>query len=321
MGKYKRRYEVAEEILARGGTDKEIQRRIMEEFPNSRENPTRARWYRRSWNKYGHCRGDGAKSNRESRGDTPSPTEPVQAPQTPQIQPAAVSQSPFTTTADAASLSTLENEWLGYAWSVLTDAEHIRQCEQNGGAGIEDRSLRWPGYLGTRYRAGGLLLVANIHRDFASGGADADLATRLVECTRKWRDTGRSEASDRDYLSANRACYVEGLQSWTVGGWFAKFLDRAGLEFEDVTYLNAARCQSLVDACQSLQRLCLRRFPLQHLEATLQPSLVLTSSTVVREEARLAAPVRWFHQRNGRDQNGRPFDEWSGMVLAEFADG
>jgi hypothetical protein len=120
-------------------------------------------------------------------------------------------------------------------------------------------------------------------------------------------------------LSANRACYVEGLQSWTVGGWFAKFLDRAGLQFEDVTYLNAARCQSLGGACHSLQRLCLRRFPLQHLEAKLRPSLVLTSSTVVREEAGLAAPVRWFHQRNGRDQEDKPFDEWSSLVLADFA--
>ena len=58
MGNYKNRYQLAEEILRRNGTDPEIQRRIMEEFPDSQENPTRAQWYRRSWNKYGHCRGD-----------------------------------------------------------------------------------------------------------------------------------------------------------------------------------------------------------------------------------------------------------------------
>ncbi len=54
---YKYRYQIAEEILRSGGSNQEIQRRIMEEFPNSKENPTRAQWYRRSWGKYGHCRG------------------------------------------------------------------------------------------------------------------------------------------------------------------------------------------------------------------------------------------------------------------------
>lgn len=58
------RYQLAEEILRAGGDDSDIQQRIMEEFPTSRANPTRAKWYRRSWVKYGHCRGDavGAKS-------------------------------------------------------------------------------------------------------------------------------------------------------------------------------------------------------------------------------------------------------------------
>ncbi len=58
------RYQLAEEILRDKGTDSEIQQRIMEEVPASKENPTRAKWYRRSWENYGHCRGDavGAKS-------------------------------------------------------------------------------------------------------------------------------------------------------------------------------------------------------------------------------------------------------------------
>jgi hypothetical protein len=73
MTKHKYRYEIAEEILARGGTDEEIQRRIMEEFPDSRPNLTRAQWYRRSWNKYGHCRGDGISVDRTSSRDTESP--------------------------------------------------------------------------------------------------------------------------------------------------------------------------------------------------------------------------------------------------------
>jgi len=58
MKKYKYRYQLAEEIIRAGGTDTDIQKRILEEFPNSSENPTRASWYRRSWIKHGHCRGD-----------------------------------------------------------------------------------------------------------------------------------------------------------------------------------------------------------------------------------------------------------------------
>lgn len=56
--RYEYRYQVAEEVLGHKGSDDEIQRRIMEEFPNSRKNPTRAQWYRRSFEKHGHCRGN-----------------------------------------------------------------------------------------------------------------------------------------------------------------------------------------------------------------------------------------------------------------------
>ena len=56
--KYKYRYEVAEEVLRQNGSNADIQRRVMQEFRDSRPNPTRAQWYRRSLEKYGHCRGN-----------------------------------------------------------------------------------------------------------------------------------------------------------------------------------------------------------------------------------------------------------------------
>jgi hypothetical protein len=62
MAPYRFRYEIAEEILMRGGSNEEIQRCVMEEFPKSKENITRAQWYRRSFEKYGHCRGGKADS-------------------------------------------------------------------------------------------------------------------------------------------------------------------------------------------------------------------------------------------------------------------
>ena len=55
--KYKHRYEVAEEVLRRNGSNDDIQRRVLEEFPESRENPGRAQWYRNSWKNFHHCRG------------------------------------------------------------------------------------------------------------------------------------------------------------------------------------------------------------------------------------------------------------------------
>ena len=56
--KYKYHYEVAEEVLRQNGSNADIQRHVMQEFPDLRSNPTRAQWYRRSWEKYGHCRGN-----------------------------------------------------------------------------------------------------------------------------------------------------------------------------------------------------------------------------------------------------------------------
>ena len=54
--KYKYRYVVAEEVLRQGGSNAEIQRRVMREFPDSALNLGRAAKYRRSWERYGHCR-------------------------------------------------------------------------------------------------------------------------------------------------------------------------------------------------------------------------------------------------------------------------
>ena len=40
--KYRYRYEIAEEVLRQNGSNADIQRRVMQEFPDSRSNPTRA---------------------------------------------------------------------------------------------------------------------------------------------------------------------------------------------------------------------------------------------------------------------------------------
>ena len=52
------RSEVGEEVLRQNGSNADIQRRVMQEFPDSRSNPTRAQWDRRSWETYHHGRGN-----------------------------------------------------------------------------------------------------------------------------------------------------------------------------------------------------------------------------------------------------------------------
>ena len=244
----------------------------------------------------------------------PLPLVPVQL----RTRLAPEQRAAFTATADASGLTPLEKDWLDHSWSVVTDCDHIRECEANGGTGIEDVSLRWPGYLGEHYALGGVLLMANIHRNFASGGADQKLADDLVECTKTWRDSGRSPTSDAEYLAANRSCYLRGLKLWRVKYWFEKFIKKAGLRFDQVTYLNAARCQALTGACPRLQQLCLGHFPMKDLLDMLKPQIILTCSQVVLT-SEIEIPIRWFHQRNGRDEKKRNFEEWSAEALEEVS--
>ena len=63
-----------------------------------------------------------------------------------------------------------------------------RRVESPEHDGVDAVDLRWPGYLGAEYRRGGVVCVANVHRDFASGGFGATAAVKLVDDTRAWRD-------------------------------------------------------------------------------------------------------------------------------------
>lgn len=63
--------------------------------------------------------------------------------------------------------------WLEYAASVVLGDHHTEACVAAGGGTLEadgTPELRWPGYLGERFARGGLLLVGNVHRNFASDG-------------------------------------------------------------------------------------------------------------------------------------------------------
>lgn len=184
----------------------------------------------------------------------------------------------------------MEQEWLRYARTVVSNLEHQRACAIAGGSpahpGVDATDLRWPGYLGERAELGRCVLaMGNVHRNFASGALTTAHRDRLVSATRGWRD---GVVDDEAYLAATRAVYTAGLAGWTVGKHLRFVLRTLGLDVSALAYVNAARCQYpevppvLPGAAATklrLQALCLRSFPLADLVAFLQPRLVLFTST------------------------------------------
>ena len=212
----------------------------------------------------------------------------------------------------------VEAAWLTYSRAVLGDDEHRRQCTRLGGSpahpGVDSSTLRWPGYLGVDARIGEcVLVVSNIHRDFASAGVSATLRDRLIEVTDAW---SRGLCGDDEYLAAVRAVYETGLARWTVGRHVRHVTTALGHSARQIAFTNAARCQfpevpPPVPAAgrvkRQLQALCLQRFPVDRLVEILEPLLVLFTSTEAFElhtssgrTAGRSVPMILMHQLNGR---------------------
>lgn len=185
-------------------------------------------------------------------------------------------------------MTDLEADWLQYARRLLHDEAHIRACANAGGSpahpGVDDTQLRWPGYLGRDYRDGGVLCVANVHRDFASGGAGTAVRDGIVDSTRRWKD---GDLDDAGYLNAARSAYVRGLRAWTVGGRLGNALEILDAPIEAIAYTNAAKCQfpetepkiPKAGAIKTgLIRLCVAQNPLTDLVGLLRPAVVLVTA-------------------------------------------
>jgi hypothetical protein len=216
---------------------------------------------------------------------------------------------------DVATVSAAK-AWLAYAREVVSDEPHRTECAALGGSplhpGVDAVDLRWPGYLGAGVSHGsGALIIGNIHRNFASGTVGVKDRDRLVEVTRGWRD---GLVDDDTYLTAVRDVYLMGLHGWPLGRQVRFAAAGLGLSFDQIIYVNAARCQypeippSLHGARltkPALQRLCLDRFPVSRLVADLQPELLLFTSVNAfdKASAELAADTRArvsLHQFTGQ---------------------
>jgi hypothetical protein len=224
-------------------------------------------------------------------------TEPQQAEQSRPELPRHVSL------AERKSVTTETEElWLDYARRLLSDDEHIKECNAIGATYprfcIDGDDLRWPGYLGSNFRPGrGVLAIANIHREFDSGDVGEDARDELVNVTRGFR---AGSVSPDEYLIRSRAVYVKGYAGWTIFKHLRGLLESAGLDSTHLAYTNAAKCQlggvpsgatwdaddkatlktSADRVTPKLQRLCLSRYPLASLVRDLSPAVVIFFSAL-----------------------------------------
>ena len=207
-------------------------------------------------------------------------------------------------------------------------------------AAADAADLRWPGYLGSAYRPGcSILLVATVHREFASGipPLPKDLRDRFVEATRAWR---QGRLPDEDWLEVVRETYMAGLgRHWAVGRLIRGLSSRIGIGVEDVAYVNAARCQLVelppvpnrAEIISNAVALCGRAYPISSLAQRLSPAALLMSKgtfdcargalppglpTFVVDQRQLLLRAS-FVSGSKRLSPGTLIDEWA-PVLAEI---
>jgi hypothetical protein len=205
----------------------------------------------------------------------------------------------------AVTPSGVEQAWLAYAQDVVLGDDHTASCVRDGGGCLEAPDaahLRWPGFMGRLYRPGGLLLVGNVHRNFASDGVPTWVAELLAATTAAFRADPAGHGPG--YLADTRRAYLRGLSGAEPGRWnvsrpFSYLLQRLGLDWDNVCYTNGSKSQAVPGAAiDRLIRGCVQRWPVEDLAARLGASHVITSSAVVRDDLRSKeVPVLHFPQR------------------------
>jgi hypothetical protein len=170
--------------------------------------------------------------------------------------------------------------------------------------------LRWPGFIGSRYQPGGLLLVGNIHRQFISDGVPAWVAELLVDTTRRFRADPVGHA-DR-YLNDTRRGYLQGLTRpngartgfWNVTRGFSYVLDGLDTIWDEVVYTNASKSQQVPGSdLDQVVGGCLDEWPIEDLARMVEARAVITCSALVRDRLTTSDvrfeyfPQRWSYRR------------------------
>ena len=179
-----------------------------------------------------------------------------------------------------------------YATDVVLADDHTSVCVAAGGGCLDETGtpdLRWPGYLGKSYEAGGVLFVGNVHRNFDSNGVTVSLSRDLVAATLALRTDPTAQQA---YLTATRASYLSGLAGnprWKVSSTFDRTRTALGLDWKQLAYTNAGKTQ-MVNGSKHTKVIkgCLERFPLPDLVKRLDASLVVTCSAEARKQLEAA---------------------------------
>jgi hypothetical protein len=237
-------------------------------------------------------------------------------------------------------MTEFEKGWLNYAWTVLTKPlvdgrEHEAQfcCFDHS---PRCQIARWPGYLGSSFKTGRVLLVGEVHNGNATGkaGLFTEPIKRLEAVAKSWIRSGRSAQSDSLYLTAIRETYPDSMTAWRNAGgqvWrnLLLILDRLHLTPNQIAFTNLAKCYTDVPGHNKMVLECNRVFPLQDLANTLKPLAIF----IAKGDRRICAQIQirplnsslprlfWFGNANvdqGKYKCGdldsrylnRPLEEW-----------
>jgi hypothetical protein len=184
-------------------------------------------------------------------------------------------------------MTEFEKSWLDYAWMVLTKPLAVSGREHEEQFCCLDESprrqiARWPGYLGSSFETGRVLLVGEVHNGNATGkaGLFTEPIKRLEAVAKNWIRFGRSPESDAFYLAAIRETYPSSMNAWRSAGgqvWRNLLTIRECLQLtsSQIAFTNLAKCYTDEPGSHNNMVLeCNREFPLQNLVKILKPLAV-----------------------------------------------
>lgn len=243
-----------------------------------------------------------------------------------------------------------ELEWLSWARPIvrmaIDDEAHFEWCESALGRArylphphdpaASDPTLRWPGYVGRKWKPGsGILFVGSVHSDFTKDGGRAGdperraIVQRLSEANARWREgVDPRPADDLHYLNETRDAYAALIPGWTRDGAFAEVRAAIGDAIDEVAWTNLAHCRSRPRTPGTdeylLQRTCsgsAGAYPIGDLLSALRPLAVLACVAPLEGERHGRhfrfetsdgyRPILWcFRGDNGRRGGFRP-NEWA----------
>ncbi len=256
-------------------------------------------------------------------------------------------------TAGDAPLAPWESAWLEWARPIVRmqscAPEHFDWCRAALGPGeypedpedtASDPTLRWPGYVGTRWRPyKGVLFVGSVHADFRKEGrrkgdpARVRVVDGMVDANRNWRNRSvDTSAGDIEYLAATRQAYATLIPGWSRDKAFGEVRLKLGDAVEEIAWTNLAHCRAQPRKTPGgeydLQRECSGTegaFPIGRLLDVLKPAAILVAVSPVEgthaprfdfAERDGNRPLCWAFNGHDEKRNGVHWRVWA----AEFAE-